>query len=122
MGLANSPIAIPKNIIVSEILSNVESRKEPFLDVLLVILATLPSITSKNPPANKKRLPMAEKFIVGSKCKELIPKIIEEIIVIMNPIKESVFGDNPLDENKIPTFSKIGCKSFLYLFSNNMDR
>ena len=118
MGLANSPIAIPKNIIVSEILSNVESRKEPFLDDFLVILATLPSITSKNPPTNKKKLPMAEKFIVGSNCKELIPKIIEERIVIMNQIKENMFGDNPVDANKIPIFSKIGCKCFLNLFNN----
>ncbi|HEU5460846.1 MAG TPA: hypothetical protein VFU79_01095 [Nitrososphaeraceae archaeon] len=51
---------------------------------------------------------MAEKFIVGSNCKELIPKIIEERIVIMNPIKENMFGDNPVDANKIPIFSKIG--------------
>jgi hypothetical protein len=122
MGLANSPIAIPKNIIVSEILSNVESIKAPFLDVVLVILATLPSTTSKNPPANNKRLPMAEKFIVGSNFKVLIPKIIEEIIVITNPIKENVFGDNPVDENKSPIFSKIGCKRFLNLFSTYSDR
>ena len=122
MGSANSPIAIPKNIIDSEILSSVESRKEPFLDVLLVILATLPSITSKNAPVNKRILPMAEKFNIGSSCKELIPKIIEEIIVIMNPIKDNVFGDNPKDENKTPVLSKIGCKCSLNLFSNNLDR
>jgi hypothetical protein len=65
---------------------------------------------------------MAEKFIVGSNCKVLIPKIIEEIIVIMNPIKDSVFGDKPIDENKKPIFSKIGCKLFLNLFSTNLDR
>src|SRR5688572_33459675 len=107
MGLANSPIAIPKNIIVSEILSNVESRKEPFLDVLLVILATLPSITSKNPPVNKRRLPIAEQFTSGSSCKEFSPKIIDEIVVIMNPIKDNMFGDNPTDENTTQILSKI---------------
>ena len=121
MGLANPPIAIPKNMIVSEILSNVESRKEPFLDIFLVTLATLPSITSKNPPTNNTRLPMAEKFIVRSNCNVLTPKIIEEIIVIRKPIKDSVFGDNPVDENKTPIFSKIGSKLFLNLFNTNLD-
>ena len=65
---------------------------------------------------------MAEKFNIGSSCKELIPKIIEEKIVIMNPIKDNVFGDNPKDENNIPILSKIGCKCSLILFSNNLDR
>ena len=46
-------------------------------------------------------------------CKELIPKIREEKIVIMNPIKDNVFGDNPKDENKTPVLSKIGCKCSL---------
>jgi hypothetical protein len=38
---------------------------------------------------------MAEKFNIGSSCKALRPKIIAEIIVIMNPIRDNVFGDNP---------------------------
>ena len=39
----------------------------------------------------------------------------------MNPIKDNVFGDNPKDENKTPVLSKIGCKCFLNLFSNNLN-
>jgi hypothetical protein len=56
---------------------------------------------------------------MGSNCKELSPKIIEAIIVVMKPIKVKVLGDNPIDANKIPIFSKTGCKFSLNLFSNN---
>ena len=119
IGLANSPRAIPKNIIVSDILSKVESRNAPFLDVFFVILATLPSITSKNPEINNIILAIIEVFTSVSIWKELSPKKIEAIIAIIKPIRVNELGDNPIDENKLPTLSKIGCKFSLNLFSNN---
>jgi hypothetical protein len=112
-------MAIPKKIIVSDILSKVESRNAPFLDDFLVILATLPSITSKNPEINNIILPIIEEFKSTSICKELSPKKIEAIIAIIKPIRVKALGENPIDENKIPIFSKIGCKFSLNLFSNN---
>ena len=107
-----------KNMVVSDILSRTESKNAPLLDVFLEILATLPSITSKNPAINKIILPIIDEFSIGSK-ERLSPNIIDEIIAIMKPIKVNLFGDKPVDENKIPIFSRIGYNFSLKLFNNN---
>ena len=118
MGLDKPPMAIPINIITSEILSNVESRNAPFLDVFLVIFATLPSITSKNPEINKMILPTNAALKKISFCMEFNPYAIDDVIASMKPIIVRVFGDNPDDAKIDAIFSRIGARFFLNLFNN----
>ena len=60
IGLTRLPIAIPTNIMDSDILSNEESRNAPFFEDCFVALATLPSTISKKPEIKRIILPITE--------------------------------------------------------------
>jgi len=76
-------------------------------------------MTSKKPDINKRILPIKTVLNQIPFCMELNPKIIEEMIAITKPNTVIEFGDIPSSAKIDPILSRIGCRFFLNLFSNN---
>ena len=117
-GLVKLPIKIPIKITISDTLSIIESKKAPIADVLLVTLATVPSIASKKPAIIKNKPPRKVAVYqfapTEGECNE---NIIAEIIDKIKPIHVQKFGPKPKLANPILTLSRKGSNLFLKLLS-----
>src|ERR1044071_455925 len=105
------------NITASEILSPVESRKDPLFDTCLVILATLPSTISRKPPKSIRQLPMSGRYTQYSPTSDRhayrIPASVK--VIRLNQVKK--FADKPVHAKIVPTFVKNGASVSLILLS-----
>ncbi len=110
-GSAYPPINNPKKIATSAILSNIESRYDPFFEVFPVILATCPSTISKNPDTSNKTPPIINPNSIP------IPYTTADARANTRPTNVQKLGESPVDANAFPIFSSIGCNVPLRLFN-----
>ena len=118
IGSARFPIVKPKYTATSDILSNKESRKDPFFDMCLVILATVPSITSKNPEINSIMPPrIVARYHINPIDGAAAPYRNADIIDDRRLNIVQKFGDKQIEAKKFPSLSTTGCSKDLNLLS-----